>query len=137
LDIGYALRWRIGEGFSVSIFITAYQNRTSREQITFTAQDGTNPALAANDKVRIKIGRAGATPLLDIVSGTSLPGGTYVTKANPCTLELVGADLAESVIKPGIYDISAIVVDSTDANRDKLAEQGVFALIGTMGGNSG
>jgi hypothetical protein len=120
----------------MAIFIVAYQQRTSRESITFKDASGGTATLAANDKVRIKIGRSGQTPLLDVVSGSNLSGGSYVTKANPAILELVGGDLAPSIIQPGSYDIEACVVDSADSSRIKLAEQGVFTLIGTQGGGT-
>jgi hypothetical protein len=120
----------------MTIHIVAHQNRTCREQISFYSSGSTLADLAASDKVRVKIGRSGQTPLLDIVSGTNLAGGSYVTKANPAILELVGADLAASIIQPGIYDIEACVVDSTDSSRIKLAEQGIFTLISTQGGGT-
>lgn len=116
----------------MSIFITAYQNRDTRESIAFTAVDGSQPALGGSDKVRIKIGRAGHSPLIDLVSGSPLSGGTSVTAANPAILEFAPSDLAS--IKAGVYDIEAMVVDHADSDRAKMAEAGVFSLIGTQGG---
>jgi hypothetical protein len=89
--------------------------------------------------VRVKIGRGSgnANPLLDIVSGTIFGAGSYVTFANPATLELVGGDLVPATIQPGLYDIEAIVVDHNDSDRSKLAEQGVFSLLSAQAGGSG
>ncbi len=114
------------------LFVTAFKNRTSRERITILNADGTAAAFAINDKVRVKIGKSGQTPILDIVSGTNLAGGSYVTKANPCILELVQGDL--STIPPGIYDVEACVVDSVDHSRIKCAEQGIFVLHNSQAG---
>lgn len=121
----------------MSIHITAYQNRDTTESITFRDADGEAITLAAGDKVRIKVGRSGKTPLLDVFGGVALGGGTNVTNANPATLKLFASDIASENIKPGAYDIEAIVVDSADSNRPKHAESGVFMLIGSQGGNTG
>ena len=119
----------------MAIFIKAYQSRTCRHQITFR-NGSAIPSLNIGDRVRVKIGRAGNTPLLDIVSGTNMAGGSYVTRNNPCILELVAADLTPAIIQPGIYDIEAGGVDSVDSSRFKVADQGVFALISTQGGST-
>jgi hypothetical protein len=123
----------------MSLAITAYQNRTTKELITFYGKDAAGntitPTLNDGDKVRIKIGRGNEnsqTPLKDITSDQALGQGTSVTKANPATFEIVGTDFAD--MRPGVYDIEAIVVDSVDSNRPKLADEGIFTLIGTQGG---
>lgn len=116
----------------MSIFIMAYQNRATTEEIDLLKANGDPITLAANDKVRVKIGRGQQLPLLDIVSGTNLGGGTSVTKANPAVLSLYPADLAAANIPPGVYDIEAIVIDSADSDRAKIADEGVFVLSGTM-----
>lgn len=118
----------------MSIFIVAYQNRTVREQITFKDSSGANIALQTADKVRVKIGKSPATPLLDIVCNVNLAGGSYLTHANPAVLELAQGDLAAASIRPGTYEIEACIVDSTDTNRIKLAERGVFCLLSSQGG---
>jgi hypothetical protein len=121
----------------MSIHITAYQNRDTTESLTFRDADGAFITLAAGDKVRIKVGKSGKTPLLDIFGGVAMDGGTLVTNTNPATLKLFASDLASERIKPGAYDIEAIVVDSADSNRPKHAESGLFVLVGSQGGNTG
>jgi hypothetical protein len=120
----------------VAIFITAYNGGGTTHEITFLDGDGAEVVIAANDKVRVKIGRAGSAPLIDMVSGTPLnPGGSTVTKANPAVLTLRRGDLTANIIKPGAYDIEAYIVDSGDSNHIKHAESGVFTLIdGQTGG---
>lgn len=120
----------------LAIFIVAFQNRTSEHRITITNSDGSEAELAADDAIRVKIGGSKLVPLLDIRSGSNLPGGSYVTKSNPCTLELVAADLTPQIIQPGTYDIEVGVIDSTDSDRFKQADQGVFTLISTQQGGT-
>jgi len=124
----------------MSLLIVAYQNRSTQETITFSGKDSSGnaiqPSIGGSDKVRIKIGRAGSAPLIDLVSGSPLStNGTQVTNANPATFTIVGPDFAN--IKPGVYDIEALVVDSADTNKTKLAQQGVFILRNTQSGNLG
>ncbi len=121
----------------MSLFITAYVNRTTKELITFNGKDAsgalTKPDLATGSKVRIKIGRAAGNPVKDIVSGMVLGSGTKVTAENPATLTIVGQDFAD--VTPGVYDIEAIVVDHADGDKAKLADEGIFVLQGTQGGS--
>ncbi len=122
----------------MSLQITAYQNRVTKELIIFSGVDENGsvvqPALAAGSKIRIKIGRAGQN-IIDLVSGVVLAGGTKVTPTNPSTLTICGQDF--SGMMPGIYDIEALVVDSADNNKTKMADEGVFILQATQGGNIG
>jgi hypothetical protein len=118
----------------MAIFITAYMRRSQRDTVSFYDADGALVTLAAGDHVRIKIGRPGETPLLDLSSAGS---GSTCSDANPSTVTLVEGDLIPANIKPGAYDIEATIVDSTDSNRTKHAETGVFVLHDTPGGNVG
>ena len=115
------------------IHITAYKNRTTKERITLTDVDGATVTLDSDDTVRVKVGRQGATPILDITSAAALSGGTSVTSANPCTVIFDQDDLNNKTA--GVYDVEAMVVDTLDHNRVKHAEMGVFVLIETQGGS--
>jgi hypothetical protein len=117
----------------VGINITAYNGGRTTHEIEFTDADGEAVAIGSNN-VRIKIGRAGATPILDIRDGTDLGGGGNVTRANPAVLTLYRDDISASIIKPGVYDIEAYIVDATDDNKIVHAESGVFKLIDGMRG---
>lgn len=121
----------------MSIHITAYQSRATTETITLRDADGVAITLLSADRIRIKVGRAGKTPILDILGGTPMSGGTTINNANPATLKLYAADLGNQAIKPGVYEIEAMVIDTADSNRLKHAESGVFTLIGTQLGNVG
>lgn len=122
----------------MSLYITAYVNRTTTERITISGRDANNvvtqPSVGDSDQVRVKIGRGDAVSK-DIVSGTELTNGTTVTRANPCTLTIVGTDFAN--MTPGVYDIEVAIVDHADSDRTKHADEGVFVLIGTQSGGLG
>jgi hypothetical protein len=122
----------------MSLYITAYVNRTTTERITISGRDLNNvvtqPSVGDSDQIRVKIGR-GDVVKKDIVSGAALTNGTTVTRANPCTLTIVGTDFAD--LPPGAYDIEVAVVDHGDSDRTKHADEGVFVLIGTQGGSLG
>ena len=116
----------------MGIFITGYMRRSTSELITFRDAAGAAITINASDNVRIKIGRSGEAPLLDITSGE---GNSRVTDANPATLTLNQDDLVVGTIKPGVYDLEASVVDSADGNLIKHAESGIFTLLDTpLGG---
>lgn len=121
----------------MAIFIKAYQGRSSVHSITFKDVSGVNVTLAAQDKVRIKIGRAGVSPIIDLSSDAAI-GGTSVTATNPATLALGQDELDASgsaPIQAGTYDIEACIVDSGDGNKIKHAESGIFSLVSVPGGN--
>lgn len=120
----------------MAIHITAYQSRDTTERITLRDANGASITLLEADRIRLKIGRAGKTPLLDMLGGTNLNDAS-LTNVNPTTLKLSAASLAPAIIKPGVYDIEVSVIDTADSNRLKHAESGVFALIGTQLGGTG
>lgn len=114
------------------IFIVADRNRKSTHEILIGEADGDDSLIASDDNVRIKVGQAGLTPVLEIQSDAATPNGSQCTAANPTTLTLAAEDLA---FQAGIYDIEALVVDTSDNNKPKKADQGIFHLRETFGGD--
>lgn len=114
------------------IFIVADRNRKSTHQILIGEADGDDAEIASNDNVRIKIGQAGQTPVLEIESDAATANGSQCTAANPTVLTLAAADLS---FQAGIYDIEALVVDTSDGDKPKKADQGIFHLRETFGGD--
>lgn len=108
----------------MSVFITAYRRRTAVFDITVTEADGTAVVLVTGDAVRLKIGRAGAVPLLDLTSDAASANGSTLTAANPTRLYLAQGDATAA---PGVYDVEVAIVDASDG-RIKHADSGVFAL---------
>ena len=108
----------------MSVFMTAYRRRTASFDVTITEADGTAVVLTVGDAIRLKIGRAGSVPLLDLTSDAPSANGSTLTAANPTRLYLTQADATAS---PGVYDVEVSVVDASDG-KIKHADSGVFAL---------
>jgi len=95
--------------------------------------NGDAVTIASGDAVRVKIGRNGETPILDLSSAAASANGSTLTAANPATLYLVQGDATAT---PGAYDLEAAVVDASES-KIKHAETGVFVLHETpLGGVS-
>ena len=116
----------------MSLFVTAYASRTTVESIDILDADGALVTLEANDVIVIKIGRHENTSLRTIRSDAAASGGSTTTFTNPTTLTLDEDDLVPSIIKPGVYDMEVSVIDASDGNRVKHAENGIFSLISTI-----
>jgi len=128
--------------------LTHYQRRTCRYGITVTNYDGSPLALAAEDEVRIKIGRGrGNEPLLDLVSGLGgapepTPGGSSIafTPGTGNVVLIVGQGDVGDAWEPGVYEMEIAVVDGSETappDAIKTAAFGSFVLIGTMTGEIG
>ena len=114
------------------IFVVADRLRKSTHEILIGEADGDDSSIAADDNVRVKIGQAGQTPLLEIESDAATANGSRCTAANPTVLTLAAADLS---FQAGIYDIEALIVDTSDGDKPKKADQGIFHLRETFGGD--
>lgn len=114
------------------MIVSTYRRRTSAHQITITDGGGNNVVIRAGDAIRVKIGKTGRTPILDLTSDSNTPNGSSVSLANPSTLRL---DQDDMTFEAGVYSIEVAVVDSNDSNVIKHAETGSFVLIDTpLGG---
>ena len=114
------------------MYIVTYKKRAGCETITITDNAGNNVALAATDQIRLKIGRAGEAPILDLSSNAPSSNGSTVAKANPCAVRLDQEDLDFS---PGVYDVEVSVVDDSDSDAIKHANKGSFILHNTQLGS--
>lgn len=114
----------------MALFSTIYQQRTADEVVTFYDADGNEIAMAGSDKVRIKIGIPGRTPVLDIVSGTPTANGSTASAANPSDVHF---DQSDTNTTPGVYEIEASIVDG-GTGKIKHAESGVLQIIETQDG---
>lgn len=116
------------------MFLTAYRKRTCTVTVTVTQSDGSAVTFASGDVMRVKIGRAGHAPILDLDSANATSNGSSVSAANPTTLRLDQDDLD---ITPGVYDIEVAIVDDSDSDAIKHGELGVFNLLDVPLGDIG
>ena len=111
--------------------INAWKNRTADYSIQLFEADGTTElVLAAADSVRIKIGRTGATPNLDLKSGAATSNGSvpsFTVGTNDVTLRIGQADL--SSIVPGAYDMEVLVVDDSETAPDNAIKHVQFGVL--------
>ena len=117
----------------MSILITAYRKRTCSFTVTVNDANG-DVVVFSGDVMRIKIGRKGSTPILDLDSVAASANGSTVSAANPTTVRLDQDDLD---ITPGILDFEGGIVDDQDSDAFKHAEDGVIAIHETMTGDIG
>jgi len=114
------------------MFINAYKKRACNETVTIKDSAGATVVLAGTDQIRLKIGRSGETPILDLSSNAASSGGSTVARANPCAIRLDQSDLD---VSSGVYDIEIAVVDDSDSDAIKHADKGVFVLHATQLGS--
>lgn len=111
--------------------LVADRLRFNKFTITIGDASGDDSVVAANDIVRVKIGRLGDTPLLEVESDTATANGSSTTAANPTVLSIEGADLS---FPAGIYEVEADILDTSES-KIKKAERGIFQLRESMGGD--
>lgn len=117
------------------------RNRTSTQSITLYQADGGGLTLGGSDKLRFKLFRRdGATPILDLVSGTATSSGSQLTitqtaSAAQATLKIAQGDLA--TVAPGVYSASLSVVDHADSDLIKDADEGIVTILASGGGSVG
>ena len=101
--------------------------------ITIKNADDANFVVEASDVIRIKIGRSGSTPILDIDSLGATANGSITTGQNPTRLTVDASDL-DTNIAAGHWDIEVCVYDASQTELF-IANQGIFSLFDTQGGD--
>lgn len=111
------------------------RRRDSSFDITIVESGGTDYVYVANDVIRVKIGREGAAPILDLDSAAATANGSSVSAANPCTVTLRAADA--ELLSRGIYQLEISVVDDSDDDQIKSAQTHVVCVVDTQTGDVG
>lgn len=120
--------------------LTVYQGRTKDFSVSLKQVNGSAFGLAVDDVVRLKVGRTGDEPLIDISSIAPTANGSslaFTTGDSIVAIRFGGSDLA--AIPGGSYDIEVGVVDNSEtspADAFKLAAIGVLSVIQTLGGET-
>ena len=129
----------------MSFLAKAYAGRTLDLTVTIKTDSGGYLQLAADDVVRVKVGRAGAAAIdLDSVAATA--NGSVVTVDEvgdgsathaSVTVRLAQGDLSGM---QGAYSMEVLVVDNSEtapADAIKAAEIGVLNVLPTQDGDVG
>lgn len=122
----------------MSFVLKAHADRTQDFTITLLQNDKSILVLAAADVIRVKIGKAGDTPELDLdsVDPTASGSSVVIDTLDPAstTLRLAQGDIADL---KGTYDIEINVVDDSEtlpADAIKTVGVGVLHIIVSQGG---
>jgi len=106
--------------------ILAYQSRGITRDFTIKDADGNAITPAADDKVRVTIGREGEIAKLTVISGTSTDNGSSVTKGETSRVRLDASDLA--LIDPGVYTFQFDLYDASDTEEWKCIDRQVIVV---------
>ena len=117
------------------MLLSVHRNRWHCFTLTVTDADDVNVVFASGDVFRVKIGRPGVAPILDMDSAADSANGSSLTAANPSTFNIVPADTG--LFTAGTYDIEVAIVDDSDGDHIKHAITGVFVVHDTQLGDVG
>lgn len=117
--------------------IVAVKKRVLVRDLAILDADSATITPGANDVVRVKIGRMGSTPLLDLDSAQASTNGSTVTANHPSSglnrLEIKSTDMD---LSPGVYTLELALYDNADGNIKHVDHQ-VFVVINAMTGDVG
>lgn len=116
----------------MALNIEIYRRRRCIFTFTITDVNDDLVTLQAGDVVRVKIGRAGATPVLDLESTGPTANGSTVTFANPSTVTLDADDV--TLLAPGIWDMEGALYQSAQGETLHAIE-GTLTVYDTMLGD--
>lgn len=107
------------------MLINAFAGRTLVKSLSLNDKDGNAITLSSQDVIRLKIGRDGMTPVVDLSTKAATANGSSLTWANPTVLMLKQGDLTFAA---GVYDLEVLLIDYSQNAAVKLAAKGIFTL---------
>ena len=115
--------------------ILAQKKRKLIRDITIKNAAGTTVTPRVNDTVRIKIGKIGKTPILDLDSSAPSTNGSTIVKGASNRLSMTQADM--DLLNPGVYSMEVSLVDNADAQAIKHVDNQILVVQGTQLGAVG
>jgi len=112
--------------------VSVRQGRDCTFTVTIYDTDGDQYTYASGDVIRIKIGRSGQTPILDLSSKVASGNGSSVSAANPCTLVLRAADVA--LLPNMLLEMEVLVVDDSDQDKVLHAQDHIVNVLERQSG---
>lgn len=107
--------------------ILAWKRRRCIFDVTLNDADGEPIVLGSGDIVRVKIGRGGANPKLDLSDAAPTANGSTVSHANPARVTITAADL-DSDIEAGTWPIEFGLDMGSGGSETLVADVGLFIL---------
>jgi hypothetical protein len=118
--------------------IVARRGRKLTRDITMTDASSNTVTPGGNDVVRVKIGRPGSAPVLDLDSAAASANGSTVTKNNtPGVNRLAVVESDMNLFSTGVYTAEVALVDNADGGAIKHVEHQVFVVQPVMLGDVG
>lgn len=118
----------------MSVYLVAYRHRSHAWDVTITDASGSAVVFETGDVFRVKVGRSGEQPILDLDSLGTTSKGSGCTAANPSRVTIHQDDL---LVPAGAYDVEVDIVDKSDGSKIKAADKGVLTVIDTQLGDVG
>ncbi len=107
--------------------VVAYKRRRCVFSVTLNDINGDPVVIDAGDIIRVKIGKEGSTPKLDLADDTPTANGSTVTHANPFTVTLDADDLGDT-FEAGNWTIEYSLDDAQNEGELLVADVGNFIL---------
>jgi predicted RNA methylase len=117
---------------TANLHIQAFRFRDVRYEVTMLDADGDVISIDSTNVLKMKIGKKGLTPHLELSSVSSSARGSQIVLGNPFGIILTSADLQFAA---GIYDVEILVLDNATSAIITSLKHGVFALHETMRGS--
>ena len=114
--------------------ILAYKRRRCIFDVTLKDADGEPIVLGSGDIVRVKIGRGGANPKLDLSDAAPTANGSTVSHANPAHVVIDADDLGDD-IEAGTWPIEYSLDMGSNSSETLVADVGLFILHESTLGN--
>lgn len=118
----------------MALDVIAHRGRRNVFQATLYDADGDAIVVDSGDIVRLKIGRPGETPVLDLADTAASANGSSISHGNPTEVVLAPADA--SLFNPGIWDMDWILDDAQSSGQLLTADVGRLILHDAQTGNA-
>lgn len=111
---------------------TVRKGRDCTFTVTIYETSGDEYTYASGDVIRVKIGRSGQTPILDLSSKAATANGSNITQDNPCTVVLRAADT--ELLPVMVLELEVVVVDDSDKDKVLHADDHIINVLDRQGG---
>lgn len=98
-----------------------YKRRRVTFPVTLNDVNGSPLIITGGDNIRLKIGKEGHVPALDVDFRNPSANGSSLTLANPTTVTLAADDIGDN-FRPGVYTVEFLHIDDAGNDEPTLAD---------------